>query len=160
MDAFDDAIQRSLLKKCLLRLKALAVLAGRLAKVLGAVAAEVREGGEIHQFGYLCERQALVIQILFQYGHGVAVDVRGDAMTRYALNGGREILGRHVQTLGIVAHIAFCAADAGSEQCHELFHDIGRAVAVGVSSITLSMNLEDIIHHSKAEASHQFMVEE
>ena len=49
----------------LLRLQALAVLAGRLAKVLGAVAAEVREGGKIHPFGYLGERQALVIQIVF-----------------------------------------------------------------------------------------------
>jgi len=75
--------------------------------VLGAVAAEVREGGEIHQFGYLCERQALVIQILFQYGHGVAVDVRGDAMTCHTLDGGREVFRRHVQALGIIAYVAF-----------------------------------------------------
>ena len=51
--------------KHLLRLQALAVLAGRLAEVLGAVAAEVRERGEIHQFGYLGERQTLVTQIVF-----------------------------------------------------------------------------------------------
>ena len=80
----------------LLRLEALAILAGRLAEVLGAVAAEVREGGEIHQFGYLGERQALVVQIVFQYGYGVAVDVRGDAVARHALDGGREVFGRHV----------------------------------------------------------------
>ena len=52
-------------RHCLLRLKALAVLAGRLAKMFGTVAAEVREGGEIHQFGYLGERQAFVTQIVF-----------------------------------------------------------------------------------------------
>ena len=42
----------------LLRLKTLAVLAGGLTKMLGAVTAEVREGGKIHQLGYLGERQA------------------------------------------------------------------------------------------------------
>ena len=49
----------------LFRLKALAVLAGRLAEVFGAVAAEVGEGGKIHLVGYLGERQALVTQIVF-----------------------------------------------------------------------------------------------
>ena len=49
----------------LLWLQALAVLAGGLAEVFGAVAAEVRERGEIHQFGYLGERQTLVTQIVF-----------------------------------------------------------------------------------------------
>ena len=122
--------------------------------MLGAVAAEVREGGEIHQFGYLGERQALVIQIVFQYGHGVAVDVGGDAVARHALDGGREILGRYVQALGLVAHVALRAADAGSEQCHKLFYDIGRAVAVRVGSVTLGMSLEDVIHHRQAEAPH------
>ena len=38
------------------RLEAAAVVAGRLAEVLGAVAAEVGERGEIHAVGYLRER--------------------------------------------------------------------------------------------------------
>ena len=83
--------------------------------MLGAVAAEVREGGKIHLFGYLGERQALIIQIVFQDRHGVSVDVGGDTVTRHTLDGGGEVFGRNVQTLGIIAHIAFCAADAGSE---------------------------------------------
>ncbi len=37
-------------------LQALTVLAGRLAEVLGAVAAEVTQRREIHAFGYLGER--------------------------------------------------------------------------------------------------------
>ena len=144
----------------LFRLKAPAVFAGGLAKVLGAVAAEVREGGKIHVFGYLGERQALVIQIVFDYGHGVTVDVRADAVASDPFDGGGEIFGRYVQPLGVIAHIAFCTADSGSEQRHELFHNIGRAVAVGIGSVALGMRLEDVIHHRQAEASHQFVVEE
>ena len=48
----------SLQKLCkLLWLKAQAIFAGRLAEVLGAVAAEVGERGEIHHVGYLGERE-------------------------------------------------------------------------------------------------------
>jgi hypothetical protein len=43
----------------------LPIFAGRLAEVLGAVAAEMGEGVEIHEFGYLGERQAFVTQIVF-----------------------------------------------------------------------------------------------
>ena len=43
--------------------------------MLGAVAAEVGKGSEIHKFCYLCERQSFVIKIAFQYGDGVSVDV-------------------------------------------------------------------------------------
>ena len=128
--------------------------------MLGAVAAEVRERGEIHQFGYLGERQTLVTQIVFSYGYCMAVEVGGDAVARPTLAGGREVFGRHVQTLGIVAHIAFCTTDAGSEQCHKLFHDISRAVAVSVGGIALGMRLEDVIHHRQTETAHQFSVEE
>ena len=42
-------------KYTLFRLKTQTVLAGRLAKMLGAVAAEVRERCEVHQVGYLSE---------------------------------------------------------------------------------------------------------
>ena len=35
-------------------------------------------------------------------------------MSRHAFNGGREIFGRYVQTLGIVAHITLRSADASS----------------------------------------------
>ena len=71
-----------------LGLEALAVTAGGLAKVLGAVAAEVAQGGEIHVLGDLGERQAFVIQEVFQDGDGVAVDVGGDAVAGHALDGG------------------------------------------------------------------------
>ena len=56
--------------------------------MLGAVAAEVGEGGEMHAVGYLGERQTFVIQIAFYYRYGVAVDVGGDAVPRDALDGG------------------------------------------------------------------------
>jgi hypothetical protein len=46
-------------------LQALAVFAGGLTEVLGAIAAEVRERREVHQVGYLGEGQAFVIQIVF-----------------------------------------------------------------------------------------------
>ena len=81
-------------------------------------------------------------------------------MARYALDGGRKVFGRHVQALGIVAHVAFCAADASSEQCHELFHYIGRAVAVGVCGVALGMRFEDVVHHGQTETAHQFTIEE
>ena len=50
---------------CLFRLKTLAILTGRLAKMLGAVTAEIRERREVHRIGYLSERQAFIIQIVF-----------------------------------------------------------------------------------------------
>ena len=81
-------------------------------------------------------------------------------MARHTLDGGGEVFGRNVQTLGIIAHIAFCAADASRKQCHELFHDIGRTVAMGVGGIALGMRLEDVVHHRQAETTHQFSVEE
>ena len=59
----------------LFRLKTHTVIAGRLAKMLGAVTAEVRERREVHQVGYLGEGQAFIIQIVFQYRYGVSVDV-------------------------------------------------------------------------------------
>ena len=49
----------------LLRLQTQAVIAGRLAEMLGAVTAEVRERCEVHQVGYLGEGQAFIIQIVF-----------------------------------------------------------------------------------------------
>ena len=52
-------------KYTLFRLKTHTVIAGRLAEMLGAVTAEVRERREVHQVGYLSERQAFIIQIVF-----------------------------------------------------------------------------------------------
>ena len=49
----------------LLWLKTLTIVAGRLTKMLGAVTAEIRERREVHRIGYLSERQAFVIQIVF-----------------------------------------------------------------------------------------------
>ena len=42
----------------------------------------------------------------------MAVDVRGDAVARHALDGGREILRRHIKPFGIVTHITLRATDA------------------------------------------------
>ena len=127
--------------------------------MLGAVTAEIGERGEVHAFGDLGERQAFVSQIVFEYGNGVAVDVGGDTVTRHTLDGGGEILGRHVQTLGIVAHIALCSADASGKQSHELLHDVGGAVGMGVCGITLGVNLKDVVHHCQTKAAHQFPIE-
>ena len=74
------------------RLQTLPVLAGRLAEVLRAVAAEIAQGGEIHQFRYLGKRQAFVIHIFLYNRHRSAVDVAADAVARHALDGGGEIL--------------------------------------------------------------------
>ena len=65
----------------LFRLQTQAVIAGRLAEVLGAVAAEVAQRGEVHPVGYLRERQALVVEVFLQDGHRSAVDEAADAAT-------------------------------------------------------------------------------
>jgi hypothetical protein len=49
----------------LFRLKTQTVLAGRLAKMFGAVATEIGKSCEIHKFCYLGEGQAFIIQIVF-----------------------------------------------------------------------------------------------
>ena len=67
------------------RLKALPVHAGRHSQVFGAVAAEIGQGREIHHLRNLGERQPLVVQILFQDGNGMAVDIRCHIKARYAL---------------------------------------------------------------------------
>ena len=140
-------------------MKAVAVVARRLAKVLGAVAAEIGEGGEIHEFRYLRERQPFIIQIVFQNGSGVAVNVVGYAVPGYALRSGREIFRRNVQSRSIVAYIALRSADTGSEQGHELFNNVSRPVGMLLCSVALSVRLKDVVHHGKAEAPHQFTME-
>ena len=80
-------------------------------------------------------------------------------MSCHTFDGGREIFGRYVQTLGIVAHITLRSADARSQQSHQLFHDVGCAVGMGVCCITLGMGLEDVVHHRQAETAHQFVIE-
>ena len=52
------------------------VVAWRLAEMLGTVTAEVRQRREIHKFCYLGEGQAFIIQIVFQYGYGMAAERR------------------------------------------------------------------------------------
>ena len=128
--------------------------------MFGAVAAEIAQRGEVHAVGDLRERQALVIEIFFQDGHCVAVDEAADAVAGDTLDGGGEVLRRHVQPFGIVAHLALGAADAGGEQVHKLSDDVGRAVGVGVSGFALRVRLEDVVHHRQAEASHQFAIEQ
>ncbi len=143
----------------MLWLQALAVGAGGLAQVLGAVAAEVGQRGEIHPLGNLGERQAVVVEQFLEDGHGVAVDVGGDAVARHALDGRRQVLGRHVQAFGIVAHVALGAADTRGEQGHQLLDDVGGAVGMPVGGFALGMCLKDVIHHRQAQAAHQLVVE-
>ena len=142
------------------RLEAAAVVAGRLAEVLGAVAAEIAQRGEVHPVGYLRERQALVVEVFLQDGHRGAVDEAADAVAGDALDGGGEVLGRYIQSLGIVADVALRAADAGGEQVGQLADDNGGAVAVGVGGVAPGVELEDVVHHRQAEAPHHLAVEE
>ena len=98
-----------------LRLQTPPILTGRLTEVLGAVAAEIAQRGEVHAVGDLGEREALVIQKAFQDGHGGTVDITADTMAGHAFDRGGEIFRRDVQPLGIVAHLALGATDAGGE---------------------------------------------
>lgn len=142
------------------RLQTPPVLARRLAEMLGAVATEVTQRGEVHAVGDLCERKPFVIEVFLQDGHRVAVDKAADTVAGDTLDGGGEVLRRHVQSLGIVAHLALGAADAGGEQVGQLSDDIGGAVAVGVGGLALRVRLEDVVHHRQAEAAHQLTVEQ
>ena len=142
------------------RLEAAAVVAGRLAEVLGAVAAEIAQRGEVHPVGYLRERQAFVVEVFLQDGDRGAVDEAADAVTGDAFYGGGEVLGRYVEALGIVADVALGAADACGEQVGQLADDDGGAVAVGVGGVAAGVELEDVVHHRQAEASHHLAVEE
>ena len=127
--------------------------------MLGAIAAEVAQRSEVHVLGNLCERQALVVEVFLQDGHGGAVDEAADAVPCHALDGGGEVLGRDVEALGIVAHIALGSTDTCGEECHELLDNVGCAVGVQVCCVWLCMRIEDVIHHCKTEASHEFAVE-
>ena len=142
-----------------LGLETAAIVARRQAQMFAAVAAEVGERGEIHAVGDLGERQTLVVQIPFQYRYGVAVDEGGDAVTRDPLDGGGEIFRRHVEAPGIVAHVAFGAADARSQQLQQSLHNPGRAVGVATGGFASGVSLEDVINQREAEAAHQFAME-
>ena len=115
--------------------------------MLGAVAAEIAQRGEVHTVSDLGEREALVVQKAFQDGHGGTVDVTADAVARHAFDRGGEVFRRDVQPLGIVAHLALGATDAGVEQVGQLTDDVGGAVAVSVGGLALGMRLEDVVHH-------------
>ena len=79
-----------------LRLQAPPIFTGRLTEVLGAVAAEIAQRGEVHAVGDLGEREALVIQKAFQDGYSGTVDVTADAVARHAFDCGGEVLRRDV----------------------------------------------------------------
>ena len=141
------------------RLQTLPVVAGRLAEVLGAVAAEITQRGEVHLVGNLRERQSLVVEVFLQDGHRVAVNETTDAVSCDSLNCGGEVLRRHVQPPCIVAHFAFGAADTGGEQVGQLPDDIGGAVAVGIGGLAPGVKLEDVVYHCQTEAPHHLAVE-
>ncbi len=119
------------------RLEAAAVVARRHAQVLGAVAAEVAQRGKVHAVANLGERQALVLEKAFENGHSGAVNVGRDGVPRESLDGSREVLGRHVEALGIVVHAALGDAHASAEQLHEQLHDIAGAVALLTGGVAL-----------------------
>ena len=80
-------------------------------------------------------------------------------MTRYALDGCREVFGRNVEPTGVVAHVALGAADTCREQCHKLLHYVGGAVSMRVGGVALGVSLEYVVHHCEAEAAHEFAIE-
>jgi len=127
--------------------------------MFGTVSAEIGKGSEIHHLRYLRERQTFVVEILFQNRHGTAVDIGGDAIAGHAFDSGREVFGRHVQSFGIVVHVALRFADTRGEQSHELFHDVGRALGMRATAVALGMRLKDVVHHRQTEAAHQFAIE-
>ena len=45
------------------------------------------------------------------------------------------------------------------KQSHQLFYDVGCAVSMRICGFPLGMSLEDVVHHRKAEAAHQFAIE-
>ena len=69
--------------------------------MLGAVAAEIRKRREIHQFGYLGERQTFVIQIVFYYRYCMPVYERCDTVPGYSFNCSGEVFGRYVKPVGV-----------------------------------------------------------
>ena len=144
----------------LLGLEAAAVGGGRLTQVLGAVAGEITQRREIHHVGYLRERQPFVVEQLFQDGDGETVHIGTNGVTRHSLDGGRQIFRRHIQPLGVVTHVALGAGYPRGEQLHELFHDVGGAVAMRIDGLALGMWLKDVINHRQAEAAHEFVVEQ
>ena len=113
------------------------IFARRLPKVLGAVAAEITQRGEVHAVGDLGERQAFIVQKAFQDGHSGTVDVTADAVARHAFDRGGEVFRRDVQPLGIVAYLTFGATDAGGKQVGQLTDDVGGAVTMGVGGIAM-----------------------
>ena len=100
------------------------IVAGRHPQVFCAVTAEVAQRGEIHAVGNLRERQSLVFKIIFQYWHSGTVYIRCDAVPCQSFYGGREVLGRHVQALGIVVNAALGAANSSRQQFHERLHNV------------------------------------
>lgn len=76
-------------------------------------------------------------------------------MSCYTFDGGREIFGRYVQPLGIVAHITFRSAYSSCKQSHQLLNDVGCAVSMDICGITLGMGFEDVVHHRQTETAHQ-----
>ena len=50
-------------------------------------------------------------------------------------------------------------ADASGKQVGQLTDDDGGAVAVGVGGVAPGVELEDVVHHRQAEASHHLAVE-
>ncbi len=130
-----------------LRLQASPIFARRLTKMFGAVATEITQRGEVHAVGNLGERQTLVVQKAFHNGHGGAVNITADAVASHTFDRGGEVFRRNIQPLGIVAHLALGATDAGGEQVGQLTDNVGGSVAVEIGGITLCMRLEDVIHH-------------
>ena len=127
--------------------------------MLRTVAAEVTQRGKVHQIGYLSERQTLIVQKVFQNRYRVAADIGSDAVASHAADGLRQVLGRYVESFGIVAHLTFRLTNASSEQGHQLFYNIARTVGMLLCSIALSMSLKDVVHHRQTQTAHQLPME-
>ena len=100
--------------------------AGAYAQVLGAVAAEVAQGSEIHEVGNLCQGQAGIVQVFLQDGDGVTVDVGHDTAAGHPLDCGRQVFLAHMELAGIPAHFPMGAGSPFGQEAHQFANDESR----------------------------------
>ena len=140
-------------------LQAPTIFLRRHSQLLFAIAAEVRQGLKIHHLSNLRNGETLVVEQVLEYGHGMAVDIRGDAVTRHSADSGRQVFGRDVEPPGIIAHLALGAADSRREQIHQTADNIARPLGMPGGAVMLGVKLKNIVHHDQAETSHDSVVE-
>ena len=143
-----------------LRLQARAVLRGRNAEVLGAIAAEIGQGTEVHGVGNLRQREAAVVEVVLENRDGVAVDERENVGARRAFHDFGKVFGRHVQLPGVIFHGALRAASAGRKQADEFLNHVASAVGAVLCLVSAGMDGEQVVHHQAADAADHLLKKE